>query len=107
MAVADIVKSLRDIEFAELRLDNVGSWPLPIKVFAWTVVFGLVCFLGYSQHLESMRLDLDKVRVMEVSLRKQYEDKQFQVANLETLKAQLAEMEKQFGALLSQLPKDT
>lgn len=107
MALADQLKSLREVDLGDLTLDNVGSWPMPVKVIVWALVFGIVCFLGWNYHLKDLRAQLDKVRATEGQLREEYKAKAFQVANLEALRAQLAEMEEQFGALLSQLPKDT
>ena len=107
MALADTLKSLQEIDPADLTLDNVGVWPMPVKVIAWLVAFGAVCFLGYNYTIKDKQAELDRVRKVELDLRKQYSSKAFEVANLVALKAQLAEMEDQFGALLGQLPKDT
>ena len=43
----------------------------------------------------------------EVTLRRDYEQKAFEAANLEAYKRQMVEMEESFGALVSQLPSDT
>jgi type IV pilus assembly protein PilO len=107
MALADSLKALQEIDFGDLTLDNIGSWPMPVKVIVWVVAFGAVGFLGYNYHLKELQGQLDQVRASEAELRRQYEAKAFQVANLDALRAQLAEMEEQFGALLGQLPKDT
>jgi len=107
MALADSLKSLREVNLSDLTLDNLGSWPMAVKVVVWVLVFGLVCFLGWNYHLKGLREQLMAVQTAETQLREEYRLKAFQVANLEALKAQLAEMEEQFGALLSQLPKDT
>ena len=107
MALADSMKSLREVNLSDLTLDNLGSWPMAVKVVVWVLVFGLVCFLGWNYHLKGLREQLMAVQTAETQLREEYRLKAFQVANLEALKAQLAEMEEQFGALLSQLPKDT
>ncbi len=107
MALADSLKTLREIDLSELTLDNLGAWPTPVKIVVWAVVFALVCFLGYSYHLKSLSEQYDASRQSEVQLREEFRMKAFQVANLDALRAQLAEMEEQFGALLSQLPKDT
>ena len=107
MALADSLKSLREVNLSDLTLDNLGSWPMAVKVVVWVLVFGLVCFLGWNYHLKGLREQLLAVRTAETQLREEYRLKAFQVANLDALKAQLAEMEEQFGALLSQLPKDT
>lgn len=107
MALADSLKSLQEIQLSDLTLDNIGTWPMPVKVVAWALMFVLVCFLGYNYHLKELQAQLDQVRVTETELRAQFETKAFQVANLEALKKQLEEMEEQFGALLGQLPRDT
>ena len=107
MAFADILKSFKDIQPSDLTLENLGSWPMPVKVITWTLAFILSCFLGYNQHLQEIGVQLDQVRSTETELRRQFEAKAFQVANLDALRAQLTDMEEQFGALLGQLPKDT
>jgi type IV pilus assembly protein PilO len=107
MALADIAKSLQEVQLSDLTVDNIGSWPMPVKAVAWVAAFGAACFLGYNQHLQDLQLGLDEARASEVQLRSQFEAKAFQVANLDALRAQLKEMEEQFGALLGQLPKDT
>jgi type IV pilus assembly protein PilO len=43
----------------------------------------------------------------EPTLKQQYQNKSFQVANLDAYKLQLIEMEESFGALLAQLPDDS
>jgi len=107
MALSDSLEQLRDIDFAELSLDNIGSWPMPVKVICLILLFILVGFLSYNYHLKDMELELEKVEKQEQDLRGQFEKKADQVANLDALRAQLAEMEEQFGALLGQLPSDT
>ena len=107
MALADSLKSLQEIDFADLTLDNVGGWPTPIKILAWAIAFIAVCFAAYKYDLEGLRAELASQEGTEAELRRQYEGKALQVANLEALRQQLAEMNEQFGALLGQLPKDT
>ena len=60
MALADSLRSLREIDFNDLTLDTVGSWPIVIKIIVWLVVFGLVTFLGYNYHLKAMIEEFDK-----------------------------------------------
>ena len=107
MAMADILKSFQEVQLSDLTLENMGSWPMPVKAIAWVLAFVATCFLGYNQHLKEMGLELDRVRANEAELRTGFQAKAFQVANLDALRAQLKEMEEQFGALLGQLPKDT
>jgi type IV pilus assembly protein PilO len=50
---------------------------------------------------------LQKAEADEADLRSQFENKQQRAANLDAYKAQLAEMERSFGAMLRQLPGKT
>jgi type IV pilus assembly protein PilO len=47
------------------------------------------------------------VEGQELELKKDFEKKAFQAANLEAYRQQMVEMEESFGALVSQLPSDT
>ena len=107
MAIADSFQSLRDIDFNDLTLDTIGSWPAPIKVLVWLIIFCGVCFLGYNYHLKGMQEELAKVEQKEGQLKEEFKTKAFQAANLDAYREQMVQMEDQFGALLSQLPSDT
>lgn len=107
MAFEDTMRSLREFDLNNLDFDNVGSWPLPIKLFIWIVLFVAVLVAGYYYHIEDLQLQLAKVEAQEVELKKDFEKKAFQAANLEAYRQQMKEMEESFGALVSQLPSDT
>jgi len=92
--------------FNNLDMENVGSWPMPVKVVAW--LFAMVA-VGYVTHMNWLASSLDMLdaeRAVEAELMQEYERKAFQAANLDRYKAQMVEMENTFGALLRQLPKD-
>jgi type IV pilus assembly protein PilO len=57
--------------------------------------------------LEPMKLKLEREVKQETQLKRDFEDKAFQVANLEEYKAQMVEMEQSFESILKQLPRDT
>lgn len=107
MALQDVLNELRELDFSELNADNIGSWPLPVKVMAWVLLFVAVVVGGYFYNISDMRDQLAQVEKKEVSLKKEFEDKAFKAANLEALRKQMVEMEQSFGALVSQLPTDT
>jgi type IV pilus assembly protein PilO len=107
VAFEDTMRSLREFDFASLDFDNVGSWPVPIKVAIWVLLLVAVLTLGYYYHIQDMQTELAKVEAQEVELRKDFEKKAFQAANLEAYRQQMVEMEESFGALVSQLPSDT
>ena len=62
MALADSLRSLREVELSDLTLDTIGTWPGPIKVIVWLFVFGLCVFLGYNYHLKNLQAQYDEVK---------------------------------------------
>jgi len=107
MALEDTLRSMREFDLADLDLENVGTWPMPIKVIVWVLLLVAVLTAGYYYHIKDLQLQLEKVERKEVALKKDFEKKAFQAANLEAYRQQLAEMEESFGALVAQLPSDT
>jgi type IV pilus assembly protein PilO len=107
MAFEDTLRSLREFDIGELDFDNVGSWPLAIKILIWAALLIAVLVGGYYYHIEDLQKKLEDAEAKEVTLKKDFEKKAFQAANLEAYRQQMAEMEESFGALVSQLPSDT
>ena len=107
MAFEDTLRSLREFDIGELDFDNVGSWPVAIKVLIWLLLLIAVLVGGYYYHIEGLQKKLADAEAKEVTLKKDFEKKAFQAANLEAYRQQMAEMEESFGALVSQLPSDT
>jgi len=107
MAFEDTVRSVRDFDISDLDLDNVGSWPLAIKLFIWAALIAAVLVGGYYYHIEGLQAQLAVVEAKETELKKEFEKKAFQAANLDAYRRQMVEMEESFGALVSQLPSDT
>jgi type IV pilus assembly protein PilO len=107
VAFQDVIEDLRGLDLGELNAENIGSWPLAVKVIAWVLAFVLVMVLGYFYNISDLRQQLAQVEQKETELKKEFEDKAFKAANLDALRTQMKEMEESFGALISQLPSDT
>lgn len=107
MAFEDTLRSLREFDVGDLDLDSVGSWPIAVKVIVWVVLVIAVLIGGYYYHIEGLQLELASAQAKEETLKKDFEGKAFQAANLEAYRQQMVEMEESFGALVSQLPSDT
>jgi type IV pilus assembly protein PilO len=85
-----------------------GRWPLAVRGFFVALIFAV--FAGLAWYLLVWNDDrpvLQKAEADELDLRSQFENKQQRAANLDAYKAQLAEMERSFGAMLRQLPGKT
>ncbi len=107
MAFEDTMRSLSEFDVNDLDFDNVGAWPIAIKVIIWVLLLAAVLAGGYYYHVKDMQLQLITIEVEEERLKKDFEEKAFQAANLEAYKRQMEEMQESFGALVSQLPSDT
>jgi len=107
MAFEDTMRSVREFDFGNLDFDNVGSWPPPIKILIRVLLLVLVVVAGYYYHVEDLQLALAATEAKEVDLKKDFETKAFQAANLNAYRQQMAEMEESFGAMVNQLPSDT
>ncbi|MBC7193067.1 type 4a pilus biogenesis protein PilO [Marinobacter sp.] len=107
MSLADSLKNLNEFDINDLDLNNAGVWPAPVKAIVALIVFGLVLGGGYWFFIKDQYAQLERVEQQEQELREKYEQKAYRVANLDTFKAQMEEMEETFGALVRQLPGET
>ena len=107
MAFEDTMRSLREFDIGNLDFDNVGSWPVAVKILVWAMLLVAVLVGGYYWHIKDMQLELAEAEAKEITLKTDFEKKAFQAANLDAYRQQMAEMEESFGALVSQLPSDT
>lgn len=87
--------------------ENMGSWPVLGKAVFCILLFVLVVVGGYFYIIADDIETLKNAQGQELTLKKEFESKAFQVSNLDAYKAQLVEMEETFGSLLKQLPRDT
>lgn len=107
MSLADSMKKLNEFDINDLDINNAGIWPGPVKAVVALLVFGLILGGGYWFFVKDQYAQLERVEREEQQLRERYESKAYQAANLEVFKAQMAEMEDTFGALVQQLPSET
>jgi type IV pilus assembly protein PilO len=107
MAMQDTLDQLQNFDINDLDVNNIGSWPGPVKVILMALAFLLVIGAGYYFYLTDKQEMLERAENKEVELRADYEVKAEKAANLEDYRSQKQQMEATFGALLKQLPQDT
>lgn len=107
MSLSDSLQQVKNFDFGELDYEGIGVWPLPIRLLLLALVFTLVLFGTYYFHIKELDAELNQVKGKEVQLKKTFEEKAFQAANLESYREQMVELVKLFGAMLAQLPSDT
>jgi type IV pilus assembly protein PilO len=98
------LKSLNEIELDELDLENIGSWPLVIKVILYFLTAGLVAALTYttlvSNEIEAFESALEKEQALRSTFRQKYDV----ASKLEVYRQQMTDMEDKFSQLLRRLP---
>ena len=107
MALNDSLQQLKNLDLAELDIESIGVWPLPVRAFLFVIAFCLVLAGAYYFYIKDLGVELSAVQTEETQLKATFEKKAFQAANLDIYRQQMADVEKLFGALLAQLPSDT
>ena len=107
MPFLDSIKELKDIDFAELDVQQIGVWPTALKTLLVTLILIAILVLGYFLKVQDIRQQTQRAAQQETQLFQQYQSKAFLAANLDAYRQQMVELDKTFGALLKQLPKDT
>jgi len=103
----EILDKINNFDPNEIDWENMGSWPLVGKAIFAAIIFIGILVGGYFFMVQPTIEKLDRAVREESQLKKDYENKAFQVANLEEYKAQMADMEQSFESILKQLPRDT
>ncbi|WP_018624025.1 type IV pilus inner membrane component PilO [Kangiella aquimarina] len=87
--------------------NNIGSWPLPGKIFVIVAVMLVVLGLGYYLDTKDQVSALESAQVKETQLIEEFKTKYKKAANLQAYRDQMAEMQETFKGLLQQLPRNT
>ena len=95
---------MNTINLSELTLDNIGQWPMPVKIGVILGVSVLIVGLGYWLIIKANFEQYATLQTKEVSLRSDFESKQHQASNLQAYRNQLQLMNERFGTMLKQLP---
>jgi type IV pilus assembly protein PilO len=107
MALNDTLEQIKNFDVNDIDFEKVGVWPLPAKIFVALLLAVIVFSLTYYLKINELTEELESVKAKEVSLRKDYETKSFEAANLDAYRAQMEEMDLTFKSLISRLPSKT
>ena len=101
--MSNVMDQIRDLD-----PNDPGRWPLPFRVGAIGIAFLIATILlVYLLAWKPKKPEIDTARAEETQLLTTLEGKARKAANLDAYKAQLAEMERSFGAMLRKLPNKT
>lgn len=102
MNVNEFVEQIQNLD-----PNNIGNWPVPVRVLIVLIVVVAVLVAGFYLDTEEQRMNLERAQKSELRFKSDFEKKQAKAANLEAYKAQMVEMEESFGTMLRQLPSKT
>ena len=71
----ELFEQLQNIDFQELDVNNIGSWPPMVKAIILVMGFSLALGGGYFAYVSGLLQDLDRYSRQEESLKQEYEDK--------------------------------
>jgi type IV pilus assembly protein PilO len=94
-------------ELQSLDIENVGTWPGPVKAMAVAMLCVLTVGLGWHLDWQNQFTALEEAEAKEQQLLEDLGFKQRKAASLDPLKQQLAEIQASFGDMLKRLPKKT
>lgn len=93
--------------FNSLDPQNMGNWPTAVKVTIYIFILLLTLAAAYFVLVRPLLEDINNARAQEESLLNEYREKDSKLRNLKLYQIQVEEMERTFGELLQQLPKET
>lgn len=99
MKVQDALTQLQTLD-----TQNPGAWPLWIRIAATVLLSSVIVGAGTYFLIKPVYETLKQEEAREQELRGKFERNQAKAAALEMYKEQLAEMERNFGSMLKQLP---
>ena len=107
MSLQESLDQLKEFDFNDLDFERIGSWPLMGRAFVFFLAFVLVLGGFYFFKVKDLNVQLESLVSKEQSLKKTFNSRAHEAANLEAYRAQMIEMRESFGAMLSQLPKES
>ena len=96
------LSDLNDLDFS-----NAGSWPAPLKIIVMLIVIAAVGAAGYWFDTKELLAEFEQTKQKETQLRREFEEKQRVVANVEAYRARLEQLRGLLDAALQQLPTRT
>jgi type IV pilus assembly protein PilO len=94
-------------DLRNLDRNNIGGWPQSVKVFFAALIVILILFFGWYLKISTQQDELNSAQQKEVTLKKEFSDKQAKVVNLAAYRKQLDDMKEMLQTMLRQLPSKT
>ena len=94
-------------DLKNINVNDIASWPVPVKVVGVLVICAAILFAGYWFLIQGEIEDYNRAKDKEVQLREAFLNKKALAINLPAYRQQMEDMKQTFGSLLRQLPNTT
>ena len=101
------IEQLQNFDINDVDWDRIGVWPLPARILVFVLAVFAILFACHFLFISDKNIELKAAQSKEQTLRKSFQSKAYDAANLSRYRVQMAEMKESFGALVSRLPSDT
>ena len=98
---------MNTINLNELNMENIGQWPYVVKLSMFFLIIIIVIGMGYWFFIGPNFKELTTLEAKELTLRKEFEDKQRKASTLSAYKQQLSEIRERFANVIKQLPPES
>ena len=102
-----LIDDIKNIDPTEIRVDNIGRWPLVVRILGCVVAFIAVLVACYVLVIADLNSQLDQTVRKEAELRETFQQRSYEAANLQAYRDQMLELEERLQTLINQLPSDT
>lgn len=99
-------RAFRGFDVNNLDVSEAWSWPYGVRAIVFALLFIIINGVGFKFLVMDQKESLDKEVSREQTLKTQFEAKSFQVASLDALRRQMADVELRFTEMLAQLPTE-
>ncbi|MDD3352883.1 type 4a pilus biogenesis protein PilO [Zoogloea sp.] len=114
MSIKETLERLRTLDLEDLQREfrgldpnDPGQWPLVPRVVALASIFFAIVLAGWWFDWQGQLEQLTVKESDELTLKEDWLNKKRQAINLAEYRRQLSEIDRQFGALLKQLPNSS
>ena len=101
-----IKQAFKGFDVNDLDLSTSGNWPIGVKIISYLIVMALIIAAGWHFYAVDKQGQLHREVQKESGLKSVYEEKAFQVSNLDALRKQMEDVEERFAELKKQLPTE-
>jgi len=99
-------RAFQGFDINNVDVNQAGSWPIGVKAVVYLLVLAIVVGGGVHFFIKDKHVAVEREIAKERELKQEYQTKAFQVASLDALRKQMADVEGRFAELLKQLPTD-